>query len=136
MVKDPQGGVVPGATVVLISEKRGIKSAPVVTNETGNFVFPNVVADTYTIEVTMSGFKTVRRAGRRRQPGDRLAIGALTIEVGGMAEVDRRQGRVAADSGRQRRAVVHDRIDPRSTTCRFRAAPSRRSPRSRRALTA
>jgi hypothetical protein len=35
VVKDAQGGVIPGATVVLISEARGTRSAPVVTNETG-----------------------------------------------------------------------------------------------------
>ena len=39
-VKDAQGGVVPGATVVLISEARGTKSAPAVTNETGDYVLP------------------------------------------------------------------------------------------------
>ena len=52
-VKDSTGGVVPGATVVLISEARGTKSVPAVTNETGDYVFPNVTADTYTVEVTM-----------------------------------------------------------------------------------
>ncbi|PYQ89670.1 MAG: hypothetical protein DMG03_02070, partial [Acidobacteria bacterium] len=45
-VKDPSGAVIPGATVVLISETRGTKSAPAVTNETGDYVFPNVTADT------------------------------------------------------------------------------------------
>ena len=38
-VKDAQGGVIPGATVTLISETRGTKSPPVVTNATGDFVF-------------------------------------------------------------------------------------------------
>ena len=51
-VKDGQGGVIPGATVVLISETRGTRTAPAVTNETGDFVFPNVAPDTYIIEVT------------------------------------------------------------------------------------
>ena len=32
-VKDAQGGVIPGATVTLISEARGTRSAPVVTND-------------------------------------------------------------------------------------------------------
>ncbi len=65
-VKDAQGGVVPGATVVLISEARGTKTAPVTTNETGVYVVPNVTADTYTVEVTMDGFKTVRSARASR----------------------------------------------------------------------
>ena len=49
---------------------RGTKSAPVVTNETGDYVFPNVTPDTYTVEVTMDGFKTLkrdRRQGQRRR---------------------------------------------------------------------
>src|SRR5258708_35192418 len=62
-IKDIQGGVLPGATLVLTSETRGTKSAPVVTNATGDYVFPNVSADTYTMEVTMSGFKTLKRTG-------------------------------------------------------------------------
>jgi len=64
VVRDPQGGVIPGATVVLISETRGTKSAPATTNETGLYVFPNVTPDTYTIEVTLDAFKTVRRNGK------------------------------------------------------------------------
>ena len=48
-VKDAQGGVIPGATVTLISEARGTRSAPVVTNASGDFVFANVTADTYTV---------------------------------------------------------------------------------------
>lgn len=37
-IKDAQGGVVPGATVVLLGETKGTKSAPVVTNATGDYV--------------------------------------------------------------------------------------------------
>ena len=70
-VKDAQGGVIPGATVVLVSETKGTKSAPVVSNETGDYVFPNVTPDTYTVEVTMEGVQDAaadRRAGQRRRP--------------------------------------------------------------------
>ena len=52
-VKDATGGVIPGATVVLVSETKNTRSVPVVTNATGDFVFPNVAADTYTVEVSM-----------------------------------------------------------------------------------
>ena len=45
-VIDAQGGVIPGATVTLVSETQGTKSTPAVTNATGDFVFPNVTADT------------------------------------------------------------------------------------------
>ena len=85
-VKDAQGGVVPGATVVLVSEARGTKSAPVTTNEVGVYVIPNVTADTYTVEVSMDGFKTVRRQGVNVSGGDRVAVPAMTLEVGGATE--------------------------------------------------
>ena len=64
-VKDAQGGVIPGATVTLISDKRATESAPAVTNSSGDFVFPNVTADTYTIRVEMPSFRTLRRSGNR-----------------------------------------------------------------------
>ncbi len=60
-VKDQQGGVVPGATVTLISQTQGTRSAPVVTNATGDFVIPNINADTYTVRVEMPSFKTLNR---------------------------------------------------------------------------
>ncbi len=85
-VKDSQGGVVPGATVVLVSETKGTKIGPVTTNETGTYVIPNVTADTYTVEISMSGFKTVRRSDIKVSGGDRVAVPALTLEIGGAAE--------------------------------------------------
>jgi hypothetical protein len=85
-VKDAQGGVVPGATVVLVSEARGTRLAPVSTNEVGGYVIPNVTADTYTVEISMDGFKTFRRQGINVSGGDRVGVPAVTLEVGGAAE--------------------------------------------------
>src|SRR5919108_6678626 len=77
IVRDPSGAVIPGATVVLTSETRGTKSAPAVTNETGNYVFPNITPDTYTVDVTLDGFKSVRRRGIIVSGGDRVGIPPL-----------------------------------------------------------
>ena len=85
-VKDAQGGVIPGATATLISEARGTRSAPVVTNENGDFVFANVAADTYTLEVALESFKTSQRAGVAVSPGTRVTVGTLVLEVGGATE--------------------------------------------------
>src|SRR5829696_4602434 len=74
-VKDPQGGVIPGATVILISESQNTKSAPVVTNEAGDFVFVNAKSDTYTVEITMSSFKTIRKTGVRVGAAERVSVG-------------------------------------------------------------
>src|SRR5262245_34027101 len=85
-IKDAQGGVVPGATVVLISETKNVKLEPVVTSASGDYVFPNVTADTYTVEVSMEGFKTTSRKGIKVSGADRVSVPALTLEVGGAAE--------------------------------------------------
>ena len=85
-VKDSTGGVVPGATVVLVSESRGTKSVPAISNATGDYVFPNVTADTYTVEVTMDGFRTVKRSGVKVSGGDRVTVPSLTLEPGGAEE--------------------------------------------------
>jgi hypothetical protein len=86
-VKDGQGGVIPGATVTLVNEAQGTRSAPVVTNDRGDFVFANVSSGTYTIEVEVSSFKTLNRSGISLSAGERLSIGTLTLELGGTAEV-------------------------------------------------
>ena len=85
-VKDTQGGVLPGATVVLVSATRGTKIGPFVTNDTGDFVVPNVTADTYTVEVSMEGFKALLRPGVAVSGGDRVNLGALVLEVGTLTE--------------------------------------------------
>ena len=78
--------MIPGATVVLTSESRGTKSAPAVTNESGTYVFPNVTPDTYTVEVTLEGFKTVKLDGIRVSGGDRVGMPAVSLEPGALAE--------------------------------------------------
>src|SRR5436190_7888119 len=85
-VKDPQGGVIPGATVTLTSESRGTKLPDAVTNEGGNFQFVNVPPDKYTIQATMSGFKPAKQSGVSVSPGDRQEVGIFTIEIGGLTD--------------------------------------------------
>ena len=84
-VKDTQGGIIPGATVTLISEARGT-TFEAVAGTTGDFVISNVPADTYTVRVTMDGFKTTERKGVPVSLGERVAIGSIAIEVGTLAE--------------------------------------------------
>ena len=112
-VKDAQGGVIPGATVTLISEARGTRSSPVVTNSTGDFVFVNMVADTYTVEVTLESFKTLKRSGIAVSPGARIAMGTLTIEVGGAAETVEVKGespQIQANSGERSFSVTTESV--------------------------
>ena len=84
-VQDAQGGVMPGATVTLVSATRGT-TQDVVTSANGDFVFPNIAGDTYTVRITMSGFKTLERPNVAVSPGDRVPVGTLVIEVGSLNE--------------------------------------------------
>lgn len=87
VVEDTSGGVIPGATVTLISETRGTTLSPVVTNSNGEFVFPNIQVDTYTVQVEMPSFRTLKRAGVQVSSGARVTLGTLTIDVGGLTDV-------------------------------------------------
>src|SRR6188472_1926611 len=80
-VKDPQGGVIPGAAVTLTSDTRGTKLPDVFTNEAGNFTVVNVPPDTYTVQISMSGFKPAKQSGVSVSPGDRQEVGVFTIEI-------------------------------------------------------
>jgi hypothetical protein len=113
-VKDAQGGVVPGATVVLISETKGTKSQPAVTNASGDYTFPNVTADTYTVEVSMEGFKTLTRKNVKVSGGDRVSVPNVTLEVGGAAEtvnVQAESPMIQAQSGERSFAVASEQIE-------------------------
>ncbi len=55
---------------------------PAVTNATGDYVFPNVTADTYTVEVTMDGFRTVKRPGIKASGGDRVTVPVADARTG------------------------------------------------------
>jgi len=85
-VKDSLGAVIPGATVVLISATRGTELPPAFTSATGDFVLVNVPPDAYNVQVTMPGFKTLKREGVTVSAGDRVGLGTLAIEVGGLSE--------------------------------------------------
>ena len=112
-VKDVQGGVIPGATVTLISEARGTRSSPVVTNESGDFVFVNMVTDTYTVEVTLESFKTLKRSGIAVSPGSRVALGTMALEIGGATEtveVRAEAPQVQSSSGERSFTVTTDLV--------------------------
>jgi hypothetical protein len=84
-VRDAQGGVIPGATVTLISETRGTTFNTVSTAD-GTFIVPNIPGDTYTVRVEMDGFKTSERKGVVAAPGERASVGTMAIEVGALSE--------------------------------------------------
>jgi len=84
-VQDTQAGVLPGVTVTMTSRTQG-NTLTAVTDDGGRFVFPIVRPDTYTLQVTLTGFKTAERTNLVVNANDKLSTGALTLEVASLAE--------------------------------------------------
>src|SRR5262245_37893498 len=57
-VVDKDGGVMPGVTVVVKDNATGTNLPAVVTNESGLFTVPSLTPGTYTVSVSLTGFKT------------------------------------------------------------------------------
>src|SRR5262245_47709222 len=85
VVQDSQGGVLPGVTVTLTSRTQG-NELTAVTDDAGRFVFGIVRPDTYSLKVTLQGFKTLERTNLVVNANDKLSTGNLQMEVGAMSE--------------------------------------------------
>ena len=84
-VTDSGGGVLPGATVVLKNAgTNGTRET--VTGADGAFLFPDLLAGKYDVTVTVSGFKTYEQKGINLASTERVALRAISLEVGGVAE--------------------------------------------------
>ena len=83
-VTDQTGGALPGVTVVITEQGTNV-SRDTVTNETGNYTFPNLVDGTYSVKAELSGFKTVMRKDVRVAVNTSIRID-LALEVGAMEE--------------------------------------------------
>jgi Carboxypeptidase regulatory-like domain len=84
VVEDPQGGVMPGATIVLVntatSERREGVSA-----EDGTYRFVNLVPGTYRLEVELSGFQRYVRDQIQVSVQSTPRI-AVTLQIGSLQE--------------------------------------------------
>src|SRR5688572_6658317 len=104
-VVDADGGVIPGATVVVKNNATGV-AAETVTNSTGQFSFPGLNAGTYTVTITLTGFKTFIANEVRvisSTPASinaKLEIGALTdvVEVKARSEMVQTQSTAVAST--------------------------------------
>src|SRR4026207_2126188 len=81
-VQDSQGGVLPGVTVTMTSRTQG-NGRPATTGGGGRFVLPIVRPDTYSLKVTLEGFKTLERTNLIVNANDTASTGTLTMEGGG-----------------------------------------------------
>src|SRR5688572_27795794 len=90
-VVDPDGGVVPGASVVAENPENGARYETV-TTQTGNYTLTQVPVGTYHLTVELPGFGRFRQEGIRIFVGQtaridaRLQLGNLTEEVSVVAD--------------------------------------------------
>jgi outer membrane receptor for ferrienterochelin and colicin len=83
-VTDTSGAVVPGATVVITDVSRGT-SRTLMTNQAGAYVAPELLASTYTIEISAKGFANVKRSNIELQVAQALTVD-FTIKPGAASQ--------------------------------------------------
>jgi hypothetical protein len=86
IVTDPSGGVVPGASITLLTSS-GQGAGSVVTDGQGRYQFSDLPSGNYQLQASMSGFQTIRMNGLSLGNGRdltedlRLNVGAATSTV-------------------------------------------------------
>jgi len=81
-VVDQSKGVVPNAEVKLIDEQTKAQVAITHTNAQGNFIFNDVNPGTYTVVVSATGYKEVRKVNNVLYALQNLATGTYTLQLG------------------------------------------------------
>src|SRR5690606_22255412 len=84
-VNDAQGGVIPGATVTATDEDTGVTRETVSDGE-GLYELSNLRPGTYSVDVTLSGFKAARRTGIVLRAAS-VARVDVQLEVGELQDV-------------------------------------------------
>src|SRR5262245_55843665 len=84
VVVDPAGGVIPGASVSVKSNATAT-TFETVTNGEGAFAVPALSAGTYTVTVSLMGFKTAVLGDVQLLPGRPTDIRAV-LDVGSLSE--------------------------------------------------
>ncbi|MEO7192706.1 MAG: carboxypeptidase-like regulatory domain-containing protein [Vicinamibacterales bacterium] len=83
-VVDAQKSSVPGATVTV--RNTGTQATrEVVTDKEGKFVITNILAGTYDLRVTLSGFRSYEQRGIALTSTERVSVPPIVLEVGGVS---------------------------------------------------
>ena len=84
-ITDAQGQVIPGATVTIVSEATG-EARAAVSDAKGDFQATNMQPGSYTIRVALESFRTLERKNIVLSAGERLFVGSLPLDIGGIGE--------------------------------------------------
>src|SRR5947209_2477876 len=85
LVQDPSGGAMAGATVTLTNTGT-LQAKDLATDTSGVFIFPQLLAGTYTIRVVAPGFKTYEEKDITLASSERSALRAIVMELGSVAD--------------------------------------------------
>jgi Carboxypeptidase regulatory-like domain/TonB dependent receptor len=85
IVRDPSGAVVPRAELTLQRQETGAE-IKLLSGADGAYTFPALHVGTYSIRVTLSGFKTAEAKDLRVVAGESLSVD-FTLELGQVAQV-------------------------------------------------
>ncbi|MBS1791355.1 MAG: TonB-dependent receptor [Acidobacteria bacterium] len=83
-VTDPQGAVLPGATVSITNTGTGLK-VDTTTDDTGAFIFRNLPTGTYDMTLSLKGFKEMRQSGIIVTAGNPKRVD-VTLQIGAAQE--------------------------------------------------
>jgi hypothetical protein len=83
-VKDPQGAVIPGATVTITNKQTGL-TRDTVTDDQGAYTLTNVLPGPYDVKIALTGFREAVRANVPVSIGQISRVD-LTLEVGTLTE--------------------------------------------------
>ena len=84
-VADPQGQVIPGATLTIVSQATN-DARVTVSDGNGGFQVTNLQPGSYTVRVEMPSFRTLERKNVVLSAGERLSVGTLTLDIGSLGE--------------------------------------------------
>ena len=84
IVKDAQGGVLPGVSVTATSQERGF-TRDAVTDAQGRYRFPSIAIGSYKITAKLGGFDAVSLGDNLVQTENTTNV-SFTMKVGGLAE--------------------------------------------------
>src|SRR2546428_9375932 len=84
-VTDSTTGVLPGVTVTLRNAGTNA-TRETATRPDGSFVFPDLLAGTYAVKVSLQGFKTYEQKGIPLGATDHVTLRRITLDVGQLEE--------------------------------------------------
>jgi hypothetical protein len=84
-VQDQTEKLISGSEVTLTTSSTAVRRTTI-TNAAGEFLFPEVLPGSFELSVEAAGFKTFEQKGAALSSGERLVLGAITLQVGQLNE--------------------------------------------------